>query len=195
MQAMATAPAAPAVLAQQATPTRSASQAQLPKALAGRAADTVADPVPHFFTATQFATLRALSELLMPAFAGNPGALEAGAPEFLDFLLGQSPGERQRLYRNGLDLLQAHSVKQFGKPFASLDAKQRDAIVRPLLVPVPWAYDPPKDPGAHFVTTAHEEIRTATRNSREWAAAAAAAGRRVAGAQLYWNPIDPIYKG
>jgi hypothetical protein len=193
MQAIAAAPAAPAVLAQQ--PARPPSPGQPPKALADTHGDTVADPVPRFFSATQLASLRALSGLLLPAFGGNPGALDAGAPEFLDFLIGESPAERQHLYRTGLDLMNTLAQKQFGKAFASLDAKQMDSIIRPLLVPVPWPYDPPKDPGRHFVTTAHEDIRTATRNSREWAAAAAAAGKRVAGAQLFWNPIDPIYKG
>ncbi|MES1258741.1 MAG: hypothetical protein ABUS51_09930, partial [Acidobacteriota bacterium] len=65
----------------------------------------------------------------------------------------------------------------------------------PLLVLVPWAYDQPKDPGSRFLTAAHEDIRTATRNSREWAAAATKAGRRAPGPQQYWNPVDPIYKG
>jgi hypothetical protein len=166
-----------------------------PKALAATPRDTIADPVPHFFTPAQFATLRKLSDTLLPAIAGNPGALDAGAPEFLDFLIGESPAARQQLYRSGLDLLNARATKQFNKPFASLDAKEADSLIRPLLVKVPWAYDPPKDPGSHFITAAHEDIRTATRNSRAWADAARAAGRRVAGPQLFWNPIDPIYKG
>ena len=156
---------------------------------------TVAEPVSRFFTPSQFAALRKLSEILMPPMGSNPGALDAGAPEFLDFLVGVSPAGRQQLYRTGLDLLNARATKQFNKSFAALDAKQADAIVRPLLVTVVWAYDPPKDPGSHFLTAVHDDIRTATRNSREWGAAAAAAGRRGSGAQQDWNPVDPVYKG
>jgi hypothetical protein len=151
--------------------------------------------VARFFTHAQFEALQKLSEVLVPAGNGMPGALDAQVPQFIDFLTGQSPADRKQLYRAGLDLLNAQAAKQFGKTFGALDVKQADSIVRPLMVPVPWAHDPPKELGSHFATTVHEEIRTATRNSREWAAAAAKAGKRIAGAQLYWNEIDPIYKG
>ncbi len=194
MQTIAAAPAVPVLL----TPQANAQQTAAPTAaqpIAATKAGTVAEPVTRFFTAPQFAALRKLAEVLMPPIGGNPGALDAGAPEFLDFLIGVSPVERQQLYRTGLDLLNARATKQFNKSFAALDAKQADTIIRPLLVPVPWPYDPPKDPGSHFLIAAHDDIRTATRNSREWGAAAAASGRRGGGGQQYWNPVDPIYKG
>ncbi len=153
--------------------------------------DNVAEPEARFFTPAQFAALRKLSDLLMPPLRGNPGALDAAAPEFLDFLVGVSPADRQALYRSGLDALNARARKQFNKNFADLDAAQCDTIVRPLLVPVPWTHEPPKDPLQHFMASAHDDIRTATRNSREWNTG----GGRRGGAQLFWNPVDPIYKG
>jgi len=157
----------------------------------------VGQPVTRFFTTQQFAALRKLSDLLMPAMGGNPGALDAGAPEFLDFLIGVSPADRQKLYRDGLDTLNSRSKKQFSKSFAELDAAQADKIIRPLLVPVPWMKEPPKDPAVHFMTAAHEDIRTATRNSREYATAVDASGRRgfFGGGGQYILPIDPIYRG
>ncbi len=166
-----------------------------PKPLAGAHPDVVAEPVARFFTHPEFEALQKLSDVLVPASNGNPGALDANVPQFIDFLIGQSPADRQRLYKSGLDLLNARATKQFNKTFGALDTKQADSILKPLIVPVPWMYDPPSDLGVHFATTAHEDIRTATRNSREWADAAAKAGRRIAGPQLYWNEIDPIYKG
>jgi hypothetical protein len=165
------------------------------KLLATGRGDVVAEPVPRFFTAVQYEALRKLSDLLVPPGNGNPGALDAEVPQFIDLLIGQSPADRKQLYRSGLDLLNERATKQFNKPFGALDASQANSILRPLIVPVPWAYDPPKDLGTHFATTAHEDIRTATRNSREWAEAAKLAGRRSAGPQLYWNEIDPTYKG
>ena len=69
------------------------------------AAADVAEPVVRFFTAPQFSALRKLCETMMPAIGKAPGALDARAPEFLDFLLGESPKERQQLYRTGLDPL------------------------------------------------------------------------------------------
>ena len=193
---MAAAPAVPAALVLE-----QATQAQTPAArpagqpIANGKRDAVGEPVAHFFTAPQLAALRRLSDLLMPPMKGEPGALDAGVPEFLDFLIGQSPADRKQLYRSGLDMLNAHAAKQFGKPFAELYAKQADAIVRPLLVLVPWSFELPKEPGARFLAAAHDDIRTATRNSREVSAAAVAAGRRPLGAQLYFLPVDPIYKG
>jgi len=167
LQTIAAAPAAPAVLAAQQTARPAAPAA--PKALATAHPDEVAEPTPRFFTHVQFDALKKLSDVLVPASDGNPGALDAEVPQFIDFLIGQSPADRQHLYRSGLDLLNARSMKQFNKAFGALDVKDADSILRPLMVPVPWTYDPPKDLGSHFATTAHDDIRTATRNSREWA--------------------------
>ena len=103
--------------------------------------------------------------------------------------------ERQQTYRNGLDLLNARASRQFGKAFSALDATQADAVIRPLLVLIPWQFELPKEPGARFLATAHDDIRVATRNSREWTQAAISAGRRPVGAQLYFAPVDPVFKG
>jgi len=156
--------------------------------------ELVAAGEPRFFTAAQFSALRRLSALLMPPLSGNPGALDCGAPEFLDFLIGASLPDRQKLYRGGLDALNAKSKKSFNKSFADLNDSDADAVVRPLLVPVAWVQDSPKDPTIQFVVEAHRDIRTATQNSREWAAAGAASGRRRGGGGTYLNPIDPIYR-
>src|SRR5688572_11143683 len=161
-------------------------------------ADTIGEPAQRFFTAPQYSALRKLCETFMPPMRGNPGAIECGVPELLDFLLGVSPADRQKLYRSGLDTLNARAKKQFNKSFSECDGTQADAVIRPLLAPVPWVYDPPKDPAVHFVTTAHRDIRTASQNSREWANAGAASGQRgggFGGGGMYLNPIDPIYRG
>jgi hypothetical protein len=99
-----------------------------------------------------------------------------------------------------VDTLNVRAKKQFGKSFAELDNTQADAVIRPLLAPLPWVYDLPKDPAMRFLAEAHRDIRTATQNSREWAAAGAASGRRGGafgggGGGSYINPIDPVYKG
>ena len=222
MQALATAPAVPALIAQQ--PAAQTAPVGTGTGWAGGASgagrggrggggaggpalidvtppDQVAETRAKFFTAAQFATLTKLAETLMPPMRGNPGALDCRTPEFLDFLLSESPAERKLLYRNGLDLLNAHATALYAKSFDKLDAKQADAIIRPLLTAVPWTHDPPKDPGKHFLAAAHDDIRTATRNSPEWAASGGGGrgGRGGAGAggaagQLVWLPIDPVYK-
>ena len=156
-------------------------------------------PAPHYFTAAQFATLQKLGGLLVPPLKNNPGALEAQAPEFLDFLIGASPDDRQNLYRFGLDSLDSQSKDQFQKPFCDLNAQQADRILRPLLVVRPWAEDFPSDPLQKFIAQVHEDLRTATTNSREWAAASEKSGRHFTrgfrGSGYYWFPIDPISQG
>jgi hypothetical protein len=149
-------------------------------------ADETADTVARYFSPIQLATLRKLAGILVPPVKGNIGALDTDAVEFLDFLISGSPADQQRLYKTGLDALNTAARKQFSKTFADLETSQAHAILKPLLVPVAWAYDPPKDPVKHFLFRAHQDIRTATRNSPE-------AGRRGLGAAgLYWNPIDPV---
>jgi len=222
MQALAAAPAVPALIAQQAptpaapgTPVASGAGrggrggrgvgggAEPPAMIELTQPDAVAETVARFFTAPQFNALKKLSDTLMPAMNGNPGALESQAPEFLDFLIGVSPAERKLLYRNGLDTLNAHATTKFAKPFADLDAKQVDAIIRPLLVATPWVLDLPKEPLLHFMASARTDISEATRNSRVWAESGGGGrggrggrgGGFGGGGQLVWLPIDPIYKG
>lgn len=171
---------------------------EIPK-LATMDADLTAQTAPQYFTAVEFATLQKLGETLMPPLKENPGAIEVGAPEFLDFLLGVSPEDRQKLYRSGLDGLEKRSKQKFEKPFSELSAEQADAILRPLLAARFWPEDPLKDPMQNFIAEVHEDLRAATMNSREWAAAAEKGGHRFSrafrGSGYYWYPIDPISEG
>jgi Gluconate 2-dehydrogenase subunit 3 len=177
--------------------------------------DLVATGDPHFFNHLQFATLRQLCVVMMPALSGYPSAVEAGVPEFLDFLVGASPSGRQqsyaaalagsaparqlitgsidrkKMYMAGLDRLDSEARKKFSKSFAALTPEQADALLAPALAP--WEADhPPLDPFQRFVNVAHQDIRTATMNSAAWSAAAIAAGERAPGIGMYWSPVDPI---
>ncbi len=135
----------------------------------------------------------------MPPLKNNPGALDAKAPEFLDFLISVSPANRQKSYQFGLDHLDLQAKEKYGRPFSELDGAQVDAILRPLLVARPWPADLPADPLKSFLAEVHEDLRTATMNSREWAAASEKSGRRFTRgfreSGYYWFPIDPISQG
>ena len=149
-------------------------------------ADAAADPLPRFFTPQQFAALRKLSDILQPSVNGTPGAIEAKAPEFLDFLIAESPADRRQLYRDGLDAL----VKA---GFAEADSAKAASILAPLRAP--WTYEAPADPLAHFLRTAKQDVRTATMNSREFNTAGASSGggsRRFGAQGLYWVSLDPL---
>lgn len=185
VQAVTTVSAASGVLSAQQTP-------ELVK-ITTVPAEFAAEPTTRFFTPPQFATLKHISGILQPAANGRPGAIEAGAAEFLDFLIGVSPQERQHLYRTGLDFIDTESRRLFAKVFTDITADQADGILRPLLVP--WTYDPPADPRQRFLADLRADLRTATLNSKEMSQVAAASSRRrrgPGGASLYWRPIDPI---
>jgi gluconate 2-dehydrogenase subunit 3-like protein len=181
------------------TPARQLSrQPQNVPQLATIQADLASETDQRFFSQDQFAALQKLGSILMPPLKSRPGALDAKAPEFLDFLIGASPADRQKLYCDGLDGLNAQAKKQYGKPFSELDAKQADTIIRPLLVAIPWPQDMPQDPMKNFLAQVHEDLRTATMNSREWADASPGSGRvrQIFGRGMgyYWKPIDPVVR-
>lgn len=152
--------------------------------------DAVAVTEGHFFDDRQMATLTKLGDVLLPPLNGYPGSKQAGAAAFIDFLIGASPADRQYLYRSGLDRLNSDAEKQFGIPFAKVNAEQADKLLAPWLRT--WMSDhPPTEPFAQFVNVAHQDIRTATMNSRAWSIAATSSGERAPGIGLYWSPIDP----
>jgi hypothetical protein len=150
--------------------------------------DAAGETSPAFFKPPQMEALRRLCDLLMPPVDGRPGASEAQAAEFLDFLISESPAERQELYREGLDELNAESNRRYGKPFASITAAEADALLAPLHQP--WQYNPPADPLGRFLVSAKADVRTATVNSREYIAKAGAGSRRMGGVGLYWYSLD-----
>src|SRR5678815_3340385 len=95
-------------------------QAQDMPKLATANAEAVGDAVARFFSAPQMAALRRLGDLVVPGTPGRPGASDAKAAEFLDFLLSQSPADRQALYRAGLDRLQTEARTRSGAAFEAL---------------------------------------------------------------------------
>ena len=152
-------------------------------------ADQAAEPVVRFFSSPQMAALKRVSDLLAPKSATAPGALEAQVPEFLDFWVGKSPVAVQNVYKAGLDALNKQAAATFKKPFADLDDSSAGAVIEPG-IKVQWNYVPPTDPLAHFLQEARRDIRSATTNSREFAAASSAGGRRQGGMGQYWYSLD-----
>lgn len=152
--------------------------------------DAFAQTDTQFFSATETATLRRLCELFQPPYKHYPGAIESGAPQFLDFLIGASPEDQQNIYRSGLGRLESDAQQKFSKSFASLDPNQADQVIRPGLRA--WMNEhPPAEPFEHFIATVQVDIRTATANSQAWADAAKKAGEGTPNVDLYWHPVDP----
>lgn len=134
------------------------------------AADAVAQGVPRFLSSAEMKTFNELALALVPAFDGRPGAVEAEAPQFLDFLLSLSPADVQKLYRDGL--------AQFGRT--------KDCS----LLNKPWAYDEPKEPYHRFLRAARTALYQATVNSKPWAEAMSQRSRGSSPTGLFWLPIE-----
>ena len=111
-------------------------------------AERAAEPTLKFFSPAEYAALERLAAAIFPSVGAKSGALEAGVPAFLDFLISQAPAPRQKLYRDGLARLNV------GGTLESLSE--------------PWTYKPPADPFKRFLREAKTDILQATFNSREW---------------------------
>lgn len=147
-----------------------------------------ATPVARFFSPPQLAALRRLSDIICPTIGGTPGALAAGAPEFLDFLIGESPLPRRAFYRSGLDALNTRSIEKFGKAFSAIEPAQAETFLSPLHEP--YSYDPPPDVFASFLRTVKADVLTATVNSHEWIEVVSQRSRSAGGVGTYWLPAE-----
>jgi len=186
IKTIATASALPAALTAQGP----AAEAPAP-ALELSSFDDAADPLPSFFSANQFAALTRLSGLLVPKYGEMPGAVETGAPAFLDFLVSESPDDDQKIYLDGLDALNFQSALRFDKPFAEVEESQAHELLAPLRQP--WTPEPSTDPLTVFLQRAKDDVRTATVNTQLWAESLASrggGGRRMNGSKQYWLPLD-----
>jgi hypothetical protein len=150
--------------------------------------DAVASPGEHFFTPDQKAALEHLGDILVPRSGDRPGSRESNAPKFLEFLISQSPADRQTLYRSGLDRLNSESARLYHKPFAAISAEQAQPILKPL--EAAWTYAGPSDPFAQFLQAAKEDVLRASINSLAYATAMAATTRGSSGLNYYWLPVE-----
>lgn len=152
-------------------------------------ADETADNLVRTFSPEQIAALSKLGELIAPSWNGNPGAGEAGAAKFLDFLVGCSPRSRIELYKSGLDTLNHRSQEKFGKPFALITAGEADTLLAPLREP--WTYrSASNDHFAAFLLAAKGDLLRATVNSRPYIDAVSQTRRPRNASRFYWYPIN-----
>jgi hypothetical protein len=150
--------------------------------------DASTDPVIRTFDKAQFSALRKLGEIFMPSSQETPGALEAGAAEFLDFLLGASPADRLTLYKSGLNRLNVEAQQHYHKPFSEITVAEAEPILAPLRAP--WTYRGPSDAFAKFLLAAKRDLMEATTNSREYIAVVSQRRRGGGGVGQYWYPIE-----
>jgi len=81
-------------------------------------------------TSSQFETLDALVEAIIPTDDRSPGAKQARVADYIDLLLSESEPERQLRWIGGLAALDAEAAARFRKPFVALSAGQVDQILQ-----------------------------------------------------------------
>jgi hypothetical protein len=85
---------------------------------------------PQFFTASEFAVVTKLAELIIPT-DDTPGAREAGVREFVDFMVAHDP-EQQPPLRAGLAWLDRRSRTAHSRPFLELTEIEQTSLLEPL---------------------------------------------------------------
>ena len=80
--------------------------------------------VPKFFPAKQFDTLVSLCDTIIPKDERSGGAVEAGAPEFIDLITSENV-EYQTQFGGGLMWLDNHCIDEFGKVYMECTPEQR----------------------------------------------------------------------
>ena len=90
---------------------------------------TKAAPSLKVLSASQYATLEALVEAIIPADDRSPGAKQARVAEYIDLWLSESDRHVVLEWTGGLASLDAEAATRFRAPFVRLTAAQLDAIL------------------------------------------------------------------
>ena len=83
---------------------------------------------PKFFSAHGYKTLQSLCQTIFPADAESGGAIEAGAPEFIDLLTSENEGY-QRILGGGLMWLDNTCSDRYDKPYLDCSPEQQKEIL------------------------------------------------------------------
>jgi gluconate 2-dehydrogenase gamma chain len=83
---------------------------------------------PKFFPPEQYKTLQSLCETIIPADADCGGAIEAGAPEFIDLLTSENANYQLKL-GGGLMWLDSACADRYGNAYLNCTAQQQKEIL------------------------------------------------------------------
>ena len=83
---------------------------------------------PKFFDAHQYKTLQALCETILPADADSGGAIEAGAPEFIDLLTSEN-AEYQAKLAGGFKGLDTTCTSRYRRAYLDCTPQQQKEIL------------------------------------------------------------------
>lgn len=83
---------------------------------------------PKFFDPHQYRTLHLLCETILPADADSGGAIDAGAPEFIDLLTSENTEYQARL-GEGLRWLDSTCTSRYNKTYLECSPQQQTEIL------------------------------------------------------------------
>ncbi len=104
---------------------------------------------PKFFPPPQYKTLQALCESIFPADSDSGGAIEAGAPEFIDLLTSENHDYQLKL-GGGLMWLDATCTDRYGSGYLGCTAQQRNEMLDRIAYRKNIAEDPSLSQGVEF---------------------------------------------
>jgi gluconate 2-dehydrogenase gamma chain len=159
-----------------------ATQAQQARA---QAASTGKPYARKFFTAHEYATVVALADMIIPKDTKSGSASEAGAPEFIDFIVSAQPA-RQTAMRGGLRWLDAQCTKRFDRRFLQCTDAQRRLVLDDIAWPA--RARPEFSQGVAFFTTMRDLVATGFFSSKMGVADLGYQGNRPVGE---WTGAPP----
>lgn len=93
-----------------------------------RASAPAGNYTPKYFSAKQYETILSLCDAIIPKDERSGGALQAGAPEFIDLLTSENE-EFQLALGGGLMWLDNHCIDRYGKVFMESAPEQRKELL------------------------------------------------------------------
>lgn len=104
---------------------------------------------PKYFSASQYATLVALCDIIIPKDEKCGGAVEAGAPEFIDLLTSENDEFQLRL-GGGISWLDNYCTDRYGKAFLECTPEQKKEVLDLIAFRKNAKQDPSLSQGVSF---------------------------------------------
>jgi gluconate 2-dehydrogenase gamma chain len=117
-----------------------------------KAASSTGEYTPKFFREYEYKTLRALCQAIIPPDQESGGAVDAGAPEFIDLLSSENKDLQLQL-GGGIMWLDATCVERYGQSYLQCAAEERTEMLDLIAFRKNAEKDPRLSPGIDFFST------------------------------------------
>lgn len=106
----------------------------------------------HFFSLEEKQMIATVADLIIPTDEVSPGARAAGAHDWIDFVVANSPESVKHQWREGLRALDRSSEEMAGRKFLELSPGERQKLLEEFA----QREDAPETPGERFFALAKE---------------------------------------